>query len=39
MKKSKVDEKGKIYIKGERRYKSIITYNLNDDEKIFCLSI
>ena len=33
-KKSKVDEKGKIYIKGERRgNKSIITGNLNNDEK------
>ena len=33
-KKSKVDEKGKIFIKGERRgNKSIITGNLNNDEK------
>ena len=33
-KKSKVDEKGKIYIKGERRgNKSVITGNLNNDEK------
>ena len=33
-KKSRVDDKGKIYIKGERRgNKSIITGNLNDDEK------
>ena len=33
-KKSRVDDKGKIYIKGERRgNKSIIRGNLNDDEK------
>ena len=33
-KKSRVDDKGKIYIKGERRgNKSIISGNLNDDEK------
>ena len=40
-KKSRVDDKGKIYIKGERRgNKSIIRGNLNDDQKkIFCLSI